>query len=488
MPTALTDHGPTAAVVGGDYVNPGMIDLGTTGADLALAVGINESGSIVLWSRTLPPNSGTRLHVGDPNAGFTDIGLSPGGTGFFPAFGGSSSRGTITDAGMVVGRQFFDPSRPRAFTWSEGTGLLDLGTLPVIPGTIASIFSGASAANNAGDVVGISAFGPEDDNIRRAFRWNATTGMVNLGSLPVTSPGRDESFASAINAHGVVVGGAYTTLDDGVTVAVRAARWLPDNTLEMLVPLFPEAKQSIANDINDAGQITGRSWASPTREHAFIWDETNGMVDLGSLVDNHSRGRFINDAGHVAGTDGRQAFYWSPETDMVPLQFPGAFQTEPLDMNNRDQIVGRAASQDRVPRAFLWTPQDGFRNLGFLSLAPERIATTAYAINDRGDIVGQSVGDDGMGHGFLIRGAAAQLAVEDAVDLVLALDLPKGRKNSLLTSLTKALEKIAAGEPGAAGMISAFINKVEAQRGKSIPDADADALVALAQRVLDELH
>ena len=36
-------------------------------------------------------------------------------------------------------------------------------------------------------------------------------------------------------------------------------------------------------------------------------------------------------------------------------------------------------------------------------------------------------------------------------------------------------------------MLNAFINKVEAQRGKSIPDADADVLVALAQKALDEL-
>ena len=48
-------------------------------------------------------------------------------------------------------------------------------------------------------------------------------------------------------------------------------------------------------------------------------------------------------------------------------------------------------------------------------------------------------------------------------------------------------EKISAGEPGAAGMVNAFLNKVEAQRGKSLSEAEADALVALAQKILDEL-
>ena len=52
--------------------------------------------------------------------------------------------------------------------------------------------------------------------------------------------------------------------------------------------------------------------------------------------------------------------------------------------------------------------------------------------------------------------------------------------------MTNSLEKISAG--GArGGMVNAFLNKVEAQRGKSLSEAEADALVALAQKILDEL-
>lgn len=36
-------------------------------------------------------------------------------------------------------------------------------------------------------------------------------------------------------------------------------------------------------------------------------------------------------------------------------------------------------------------------------------------------------------------------------------------------------------------MVNAFLNKVEAQRGKSLSEAETDALVALAQKILDEL-
>jgi len=36
--------------------------------------------------------------------------------------------------------------------------------------------------------------------------------------------------------------------------------------------------------------------------------------------------------------------------------------------------------------------------------------------------------------------------------------------------------------------LEAFINEGEAQRGKKIPEADADALIALAQAIIDILE
>ena len=59
--------------------------------------------------------------------------------------------------------------------------------------------------------------------------------------------------------------------------------------------------------------------------------------------------------------------------------------------------------------------------------------------------------------------------------------LPGGTENALLSSLEAALDSIAAGEvTDACNQLNAFINKIEAQRGKKISDADADALIASA--------
>jgi hypothetical protein len=68
---------------------------------------------------------------------------------------------------------------------------------------------------------------------------------------------------------------------------------------------------------------------------------------------------------------------------------------------------------------------------------------------------------------------------------VLNLTLPQGLENSLIRKLDKASEQISAGlEPGAIRSLGAFINKVEAQQGKKIEQADADSLIASAEATI----
>jgi hypothetical protein len=65
---------------------------------------------------------------------------------------------------------------------------------------------------------------------------------------------------------------------------------------------------------------------------------------------------------------------------------------------------------------------------------------------------------------------------------VVNLGLPVGIENSFLSKLETALDSVNAGQNrNAANSLNAFINKVEAQRGKKMSDADADALVSDAE-------
>ncbi len=54
--------------------------------------------------------------------------------------------------------------------------------------------------------------------------------------------------------------------------------------------------------INASGQVTGTSFiAADGPVHAFLWDPTTGMRDLGTLGGNISDGRGINASGQVTG-------------------------------------------------------------------------------------------------------------------------------------------------------------------------------------------
>jgi parallel beta-helix repeat protein len=86
--------------------------------------------------------------------------------------------------------------------------------------------------------------------------------------------------------------------------------------------------------------------------------------------------------------------------------------------------------------------------------------------------------EDSWSNGCLIK----QLIVQ--VDV---LDLPKGTENSLMAKLENAARKLYDQNIGAAiNSLNAFINEVEAQRGKKIPDADA--LITAAQEMIAALE
>ncbi|MHC4158568.1 MAG: FIMAH domain-containing protein, partial [Planctomycetota bacterium] len=77
--------------------------------------------------------------------------------------------------------------------------------------------------------------------------------------------------------------------------------------------------------------------------------------------------------------------------------------------------------------------------------------------------------------------------LEDVRDL----GLPGGIENSLMAKLNAALASLEDenenNDIAAINTLGAFINAVEAQRGKKIPEAEADALIAAAQQIIDLL-
>jgi hypothetical protein len=84
-----------------------------------------------------------------------------------------------------------------------------------------------------------------------------------------------------------------------------------------------------------------------------------------------------------------------------------------------------------------------------------------------------------------------EVQIKELVAEVVSLNLQQGITNSLdskLDAVLKALEDVNENNDGAAiGALGAFINAVNAQRGGKITEEDADALIEMAQQIIDLL-
>ena len=106
----------------------------------------------------------------------------------------------------------------------------------------------------------------------------------------------------------------------------------------------------IAFDINNRGQVTGRSITAAGETHAFLWTRKNGIEDLGTLDSGVrlSTGWSINERGQVAGTsvtaDGGHTFVWTRKYGMRDLGRSTEFQP---DIN--DQVKWSAQILTTVP-------------------------------------------------------------------------------------------------------------------------------------------
>jgi probable HAF family extracellular repeat protein len=255
---------------------------------------------------------------------------------------------------------------------AQSCGLEDLGTLA------GSTDSYASAINNRGQVVGYSTIAATGFN--HAFLYERGA-MIDLGTLP----GGNWSEAYAINDRGQVVGAASTKDAESHAFLYENGRMSDLGTL-------PGGVSSAAYGINNRGQVVGSSDTASGYSHAFLY-EHGAMEDLGTLPgpvpDIYSGAAAINDRGQIAGS----STFARPPRDSAVLFQKGVitnigtltlYTSHSTGINDRGEIVGNLGESGS--HAFLY--RDG--SLTDLGTLPGDQASAAQGINDQGQVVGFS--------------------------------------------------------------------------------------------------
>ena len=266
-----------------------------------------------------------------------------------------------------------------------------------------------------------------------AFEWQKGA-VLDLGALPPAHEHGSDAEAVSVNGD-IVVGGSENGVIDPILGfdELRAVRW-QNGYIRDLGTLGGAI--ALANSLNEQGQVAGFASnsvpdpfsiyyylafgsANGTQTRAFLWDENNGMQDLGTLgTGNDAFAIFINAHGQVAGfsytnttpniTTGLPTldpFLWDKENGMQDVGTLGGTIGTPTALNNRGQVIGVSnLGGDQSSDPFLW---EHGNLLDLYTSTSGGNPLTADAINDAGEIVGQAAFPNGSSDAYLWKKGVA---------------------------------------------------------------------------------
>jgi probable HAF family extracellular repeat protein len=243
------------------------------------------------------------------------------------------------------------------------------------------------------------------------FRWQ------NGVMTPLPTLGGTHGFAAGSNNRGQIVGWAENTFHDPKCVApqvlqFRPVVWGPGKGMREL-PLLPGDTSGAATTINARGQIVGISGICDqaigrfTAIHAVLWEDDK-VTDIGNLGGAawHTPNAINRDGDIVGFSNFSQAdqgnlrphaFLWTESDgieDLGTLPAPLNDNSDAWGINERRQVVGSSCDVDGNCHAFLW--QDGaMRDLNQLvDSVDQDVLIAVYDIDDLGRITGQAFDDE----------------------------------------------------------------------------------------------
>jgi probable HAF family extracellular repeat protein len=333
--------------------------------------------------------------------------------------GVAAGASSINAAGWISGLSTLTGDQVvHAALWRHGQ-VIDLGALGgtsvnsavAWPNHAARAIAGiseTSTVDTLGESWSCSAFMPTTGHTCVGFVWRDGV-MTALPTL-----GGNNGYAAGANGAGQVVGWAETSMPDATCIGkqvlgFQAVLW--DQDRAQALPPLPGDTASAATAINDAGQVVGisgtcyRAVGASTAKHAVLWQDgvPSEIPNLGGVAWNTPAA--INQLGEVVGFsdlpgDGPDdpnfhAFFWSRTAGIKDLgTLPGDSISLAYAISERGQIVGQSIGAGGS-RAFLY--EDGaMKDLNALVPAGSPLLVYANDVDDRGEIVGQAV-DRGSG-------------------------------------------------------------------------------------------
>lgn len=325
-----------------------------------------------------------------PHATFTNLGFLQGDVR-------SEATAVSWDGSVVVGTSmqsdssFFLPGK-KAFRWNALEGMIELGFLQ------GGTYSEAKDISDDGSIV--LGGGDNSSGFRVAFLWSDSTGFTSLSNLS----GSTLCVAGGVSGDGTVIVGTCLTINN------EAFRWT-ESTGTISLGQFGtgSSASSTATAVSSNGEtIVGLGWVT----QAIMWT-SNGIIALVNDVSAESAAYAVSENGSVVvGYVNDKAFRWTQQSGILAINEPTSGISSSIASGvsgDGQRIVGWGTTSDG-DAAFLWDAVHGMRQLEVLLSSDYVVDITGWKLThataisgDGRTIVGYGTNPGGQTEGWVLQ-------------------------------------------------------------------------------------